>query len=159
MVRWRSLPQRLGALSGNRDSVALFLTINRASLLNRPCQTMQCPAESRDEDIGLQRSLAVPTSYQWQRASILAALTPGPCQAWLQWAEKKPKTQAAGSKQRLNYPLNMSLSKTIPLRTPRAEETSSFLLLTAAESPDSLFSLLFPQAHALSADCQFRWEK
>lgn len=83
---------------------------------------MQCPAESRDEDMGLQWSLAVPTSYQWQRASILAAPTPGPCQAWLQWEVKKPKTQAPGIKQRLDYPLSMSLSKTIPLWIPHGWE-------------------------------------
>ena len=51
---WKCRPQRFSALAGNADSVALVLTINGASLLNRPCQTMQRPAESRDEDMGLQ---------------------------------------------------------------------------------------------------------
>lgn len=52
---------------------------------------MQCPAESRDEDMGLQWSLAVPTSYQWQQTSILAALSLEPRQAWLQLEEKKAR--------------------------------------------------------------------
>lgn len=122
-ARWKCCPQRFSALAGNAGSVALVLTINRASLLNRPCQTMQCPAESRDEDMGLQWSLAVPTSYQWQRASILAALSRGPCQARLQWEEeKKTKTQAAGIEQRLDYPLNMSLSRTVHLWIPHGSE-------------------------------------
>lgn len=91
-ARWKCRPQRFSALAGNADSVALVLTINGASLLNRPCQTMQCPAESRDEDMGLQWSLAVSTSYQWHEASILAALSPGSCQARFQWEVKKQKT-------------------------------------------------------------------
>lgn len=53
-ARWKCRPQCFSALAGNVGSVALVLTINGASLLNRPCQTMQCPAESRDEDMGLQ---------------------------------------------------------------------------------------------------------
>lgn len=130
--------------------MALVLTINRASLLNRPCQTMQCPAESRDEDMSLQWSLAVPTSYQWQRASILAAFTSGPCQAWLQWGGKKAKDSAAGIKQRLDYPLNMCLSKTIPLWVPCGSERkkrhhfSSWLL----QSQSILFSFTVSSSHS-----------
>ena len=83
---------------------------------------MQCPAESRDEDMGLQWSLAVSTSYQWHEASILTALSPGSCQARFQWEEKKQKTQAVGIKQRVDYPRNMSLSRTVHLWIPHGSE-------------------------------------
>ena len=127
-ARWKYLLQHFSAPAGNVGSVALVLTINGASLLNRPCQTMQHPAESRDEDMGLQWSLAVPTSYQWQQASILAALSPGPCQAWLQQEEKMQKPQAAGIKQRLDYPLNMSHSGTIHLWIPMVQSGRNVII-------------------------------
>lgn len=153
---WKCRPQRFSALAGNADSVALVLTINRASLLNRPCQTMQCPAESRDEDMGLQWSLAVPTSYQWQQASILTALSLGPCQALLQWDAKKQKTQAVGIKQRLDYPPNMSLCETVHLWIPhgseRKERHNFWSWLLHSVVPPLLVS------PPLLTVCQLRWE-
>lgn len=46
-----------GALSSvalNLGSVVLVLIVSRASLLNKPSQTMQRPTASSDEDMGLQ---------------------------------------------------------------------------------------------------------
>lgn len=48
----------------SQSAVALVLTINTHSPLNKLSQTMQLPAESRDEDVGSRSSLAVLTSYQ-----------------------------------------------------------------------------------------------
>lgn len=113
-----------------------------------PAKLCSVPPSPRDEDMGLQWSLAVPTSYQWQRASILAALGPGPCQARIQrGGEKKQNTQAAGIKQRLDYPLNMSLSRTVHLWIPHGSERKkrhNFLCLAAVDAVSLFlfFSLL-----------------
>ena len=104
--------------------------------------------------MGLQWSLAVPTSYQWQRASILAALGPGPCQARFQRGGKK-KRKVAGIKQRLDYPLNMSLSRTVHLWIPRGagrrkrHNSCAWLLYTLFFFLFFFFSLSLPSHSCL----------
>lgn len=145
------------ALAGNVGSVALVLTIKGASLLNRPCQTMQRPAESERWGHGLAVKpsgsyfLSMTTSINLSRPSSGSLPSAIPARR-----KKAKRTQAAGIKQRLDYPLNVSLSRTVHLWIPpwSGAESHHFFCCSCSQSfpfyPPPPFS---SHTHALSARC------
>ncbi len=112
-ARWKCRPQRFSALAGNVGSVALVLTINRASLLNRLCQTIQCPAESERWGHGL----AVKPS----RSYFLSMTT----------------------SINLSRPYSWTLPSTIPVRRNKAKDSGCWNQTKAGLSSQSLLAEWF----------------
>lgn len=143
-ARWKCLPQRFSALAGNVGSVALVLTIKGASLLNRPCQTMQCPAESERWGHGL--AVKPSGSYFLSMTTSINLSRP--------WSWTLPNAIPARQKSKRFRLLelnkgwiilpNMSLSRTVHLWIPHGLERKIRHKLLRLTAVDAVFSLLPP---------------